>query len=39
MKDKLTWGISEFCGRNKVREIKFKTEKDMAYFLYKTEKI
>lgn len=40
-KDKwqITWGVAIFQGKEKLKKITFKTEKDMAYWLYKNEKM
>lgn len=37
-KYKVVWGVSIFEGKNKVGEKHFKTEKDLAYWLYKNDK-
>jgi|WetSurMetagenome_2_1015567.scaffolds.fasta_scaffold51908_7 hypothetical protein len=34
---KFEYGVAVFVGKKKVSEYKFKTEKDMAYWLYKNE--
>lgn len=34
-KYKIEYGVSLFEGKQKTKEIKFKSEKDMVYFLYK----
>ena len=35
---KVSWGVSVFERNKKVDEIHFKTEKNMAYWLYKNDK-
>ena len=34
---KIVWGATIFEGKKKVKEFKFKTEKDLVYWLYKNE--
>jgi hypothetical protein len=38
-KFKATWGVNIFVGRQKVGEKHFKTEKDLAYYLYKNDQV
>lgn len=39
VKYKLVYGVTIFSGKKKLGEKHFKTEKDMAYWLYKNSKL